>query len=390
MKKVYRSLVFITFLTVLFLEISQADAAQGLKMGDVEVSPYGEITLQYDDNVYLEPNDEKDDFLVVITPGIKAEWLFEDNKLTLDYHVSFNSYMDQSSQDATEHFASGELELNWRDIGFLIYEDFKRVHDRPTTEETSRIKRDDNLAGIKAKYQRERLGIELGFEHFIRNYRAGATYEPFDRRENIYSILLTHRTFPHTDLLLEYDFGQIRYDESTNSDSDYHQFLVGAIGELTAKTTATIKAGYQARDYDTAADSDFNTGVLYADMTHKFSDSTALKMSFLRTAEESTYSVNNYFKIENVSTVLSHYFTRKLMGFVNGIYQINSYPRETTEGTETRKREDKYYSLGAGFKYFMREWLSFSLQAEHIVRDSNFGVYDYDQNLITFTARAEF
>ena len=75
---------------------------------------------------------------------------------------------------------------------------------------------------------------------------------------------------------------------------------------------------------------------------------------------------------------------------MNGLYQINSYPRESTEGTETKKRKDKYYSLGAGLRYYMKEWLTLTLEAEHIARDSNFGIYDYDENLITASARAEF
>ena len=62
------------------------------------------------------------------------------------------------------------------------------------------------------------------------------------------------------------------------------------------------------------------------------------------------------------------------MGFLTGIYEANSYPRETTEGLETKKRQDKYYSVGAGLRYYMRKWLSLTLHAEHITRDSNFGV----------------
>lgn len=391
MKKLCQVLVVLSFLGSFFIFNPTLQAAEGLKVGEAEITPWGEITVQYDDNVFLEPDNEKDDIIVTLTPGVGLELPFDDHLFTFDYHADINRFTDYSSQDATEHYVSGDLELNFQqDLTFNIYDDYKRVYDRPSTEDTTRVKRADNTIGIKGKLQKERLGVQLGYEHFTRDYLSEDTYDVYDRNENIYSLVLTHQTFPKTELLLEYDFGQVRYDEDVRSDSDYHQILVGAVGQVTEKTTATVKAGYQMRDYDRDSEPDFDTGVLYSELIHKFSNRDALKLSFLRSAEESTYDVNNYYKIENVTAIYDHYFTAKLLGFVNGLYQINSYPRESTEGTETKKRKDKYYSLGAGLRYYMKEWLTLTLKAEHIARDSNFGVYDYDENLFTVSARAEF
>jgi len=390
MKKVCKIVVSLCFLTSILVINPTLYAAEGLKMGDAEIIPWGEIRLQYDDNIYLDSDDEKDDFIVTLVPGVSVEWPFSDNLLKLDYHAEISQYINESSQDSTSHYLSGDMEVNWRDITFNVYNDYKRLYERPSTEDTERTKRTDNATGIKAAFQKERLGIQLGYEHFIREYRDNPAYDIYDRDEDIYSFIVTHQTFSKTKLLFEYDFGQIRYDEDTRSDSDYHQFLIGAIGELTPKTTATIKAGYQTRDYDSEAQTDFDTAVLYADLTHTFSDKDALKLSFTRTAHESTYDVNNYYTVENVTAIYDHYFTPKLLGFINGIYQINSYPRETTVGTETQKRKDRYASLGAGFRYYMRKWLTFTLQLEHVDRDSNFDGFDYEQNLATLTAKAVF
>lgn len=393
MRKVYQILLFTTFLSISLIFSSPSHAAEGLKLGDsdIELVPWGEIQLQYDDNVFLDSSDEKDDFIVILTPGIALEWPFSDHLFKLDYHISYSKYMDNSSQDATSHYLSGDLDLDWRDVDFTIYDEFSYTYERPSTEDTNRVKRADNRAGIKAKLQRERLGIHLGYENFIRDYKSEDAYDAYDRKEHIYSFMITHRTFPKTDLLFEYDFAQVRYDDnSVRSDSDYHQFLVGAIGELTPKTTATIKTGLMLRDYEDAGSTDFDSGVLYAEVMHKFSDKDALKLSASRTAHESTYSTNNFYKAENVSATYDHYFTPKLLGFLTGLYQINSYPTETTEGGETKKREDSYSSLGAGLNYYMKEWLTMTFRIDHIVRDSNFGIFDYDQNVVTLSARAEF
>ena len=392
MKKICQIFIFISFLITFFLLSSPLHAAEGLKLGDsdIEVIPWGEIKVQYDDNVFLDSDDEKDDIIITLTPGVSLEWPFQDNRLKFDYHIDFHKFIDHSSQDAVDHHLFAEAEINWHDIRFTIYEDFDYVYGRPTTEDTSRIKRNDNTFGIRADFQRERLGIQLGYENFTRNYKDDPVYDAYDRTDHRYSFMVTHQTFSKTKTLFEYDFGQTRYDQSTRSDSDYHQFLIGAIGELTPKTTATIKTGYRFRDYERDSDPDFDTGALYADIIHKFSDKNALKLSLLRSAEESTYGVNNFYRVEKISAIFDHFFSNKLLGFVTGQHQINSYPSETTEGTETKKRKDKYSSLGAGLRYYMREWLTLTLKAEHIFRDSNFEIFEYDQNLITFTARAEF
>lgn len=390
MHRVYQIFVFLTFLVAFLLFDSVLYAAEGLKLGDAEVSPWAEVKLQYDDNVFLEPSNKKDDFIITLSPGVSIEWPFRDNLLKFDYHVEIIEFLDHTSQDAVNHYVAGEAEVIWRDVRFNIYDDFRRVFERPSTEDTSRVKRDDNRAGITANLEREKLGIQLGYENFIRNYRSDPAYDAYDRHDNIYSVMLTHQTFPKTKLLLEYDFAQIRYDESTRSDSDYHQFLVGAIGELTPKTTATIKTGFQTRDYERAGVTGFDDWVLYSDITHKFSNKDALKVSFLRSAHESTYSTNNFYKVENVSATFDHFFNYKLLGFITGLYQINSYPEETTEVGLTQKRQDKYYSLGAGLRYYLRKWLTLTLHAEHIIRDSNFDNFQYSQNLVTFSAKAVF
>lgn len=284
MRKVYQIFIFVSFLSFALLLNPSLYAAEGLKLGDAEVIPWGEIKVQYDDNVFLDSSNEKDDFILTLTPGVSLEWPFSDNHLKIDYHTDIIEFLDYSSQDTMNHYLSGELELNWRDVTFIVFDDFGHIFERPSTEDTSRVKRDDNRAGIKAIMQKERLGIELGYEHFIRDYKSDPAYEAYDRTEDIYSVMLTHQTFSKTKLLLEYDFAQIRYDESVRSDLDYNQLLVGAIGELTPKTTATIKTGYRIRNYEDGDVPDFDTGVLYADLTHKFTDKDSIKVAFLRSA----------------------------------------------------------------------------------------------------------
>ena len=289
MRKAYPLFIFVIFATVLHIQPIYAQQETVLHTQPIyaqqqveispekpEIVPWGQIKLQYDDNIFLDRENKKSDFIVTLTPGVAAYLPFGDNSLKLDYHVDFDRFMQNTSQNATNHYLSGNLELNWSNLTFNIYDNFSRAFERPNTETTTRIKVQDNRAGITANFQKDRLGIQLGFENFKRDYITPA-YDQFDRTENIYSLMVTHQTFSKTKFLLEYDFGDIKYDHSTtNSDSIYHQLLVGAIGELTPKTTAAIKVGTQFRNYNNSGVPDFNTLVIYADMIHKFSDKVAL------------------------------------------------------------------------------------------------------------------
>ncbi len=386
MGRVYQK-IFLVSVFVLFL--CNSAFAEELKIGTVEIHPWFQITEQYDSNVYIDSS-AKDDFVTTLTPGIAIEWPLRDNILKADYHVDVIKFQDQTSQDANNHYFTSQFDINWRDISFYIKEDFRKVFERPSREDVARLKREDNLAGIGTRIDLQRFDLELGYQNFIRDYKAGPGFERFDRTEDIYSIIMSHKTFPKTSLLMEYDFGQVRYDEPDNPDSDYNQLLVGAKGKLTAKSTGTIKVGYQARDYTREGESDYRSGVIYADIVEQFTERDALKISFLRTPYESTYAPNNFYKIDRIAATFGHYFNNKIMGFLLGDYQINSYPRETTEGTETAKRKDNYWSLGSGIRYYFRKWATLTLSYEHIERDSNLSIYDYRENLITLSARAYF
>ena len=72
MKKIYQIFIFTSFLIASFLLNPPLHAAEGLKLGDsdVEVIPWGEIKVQYDDNVFLDSDDEKDGIIITLTPRV--------------------------------------------------------------------------------------------------------------------------------------------------------------------------------------------------------------------------------------------------------------------------------------------------------------------------------
>jgi predicted porin len=79
-------------LTLLFA--SQALARLG-------VEPSLTVREEYDDNIFLDPDDEESDFLTTVNPGLAARWDARYFNLVLDYGLELLYYRDHSEFDET-------------------------------------------------------------------------------------------------------------------------------------------------------------------------------------------------------------------------------------------------------------------------------------------------
>lgn len=393
MNRRFLTLLFIVIIIGLLIYVQlgyaqeqEEEEVKGIELGPVKVHPSIKIEEQYDDNIFLDPGNEKDDFITTVTPGLGLELPFSDNIFKLDYKASIVTFADyHSSQDSINHYLNGKLELNFRDFGLTFEDKFEDKFARPDTELTPRISIEKNTAKANAAVELNRLGFELGYSNILYNYKSSG-YENEDRDENVFTLIGSYRFLPKTSVLLEFDYGKVDYDTEVNSDADYYQAMLGLRGKLTAKSVAEIKVGYQNRDYEKSGESDFDSVVTAASIVEEFTPFDTLRLDFLRNPYESQYKVNNYYTLSSVSAAYTHKFTKKFSGNLSTSYQLNDYPRQTTEGSETKKRNDDFWSLGGGIDYEIQRWLSCGLKYEYKQRESNFDTFDYKNNLVTLTA----
>jgi polysaccharide biosynthesis protein VpsM len=362
---------------------------KGIKLGPVIVHPSLAVKEQYDDNVFWTPSNKKHDFITTVTPGMGLELPFSDNKLKFDYKADIARFADNDSQNAVNHYVNGLLELNFRDVVFNCGDRFEKRFDRPTSEFTNRVKYDRNTAKATAGMTFNRLEFELGYSDLWYDYETPG-YSDKDRYEDVVDLIASYRFLPKTSFLLEFDYGHVNYRTDVKSNSDSYQPLVGLRGKLTAKSTAEIKVGYQARNYKRDGEPDFNSVVTMAGIIEEFTPSNTLTLNFLRKPYESQYSANNYYTLTSPSAMYVHKFTNKFSTKLSGSYQLNAYPRETTENAVTKNRKDNFWSVGTGITYDIKKWLSCGLDYEYKRRDSNFDNFDYKDNLVTLSAAAAF
>ncbi len=93
----------------------------------------------------------------------------------------------------------------------------------------------------------------------------------------------------------------------------------------------------------------------------------------------------------SASAQFNHKFTDKLTGSLNAAFTDDQYKGgAVTVGSETKNREDGYYSGGVALVYAFRKWLSTQLGYVYTKKNSNFSAYGFDSNMVTFNITGGF
>jgi len=348
-----------------------------------------DVEGKYDDNVFLESDNEKDDFINIATPhiqyilpfGFKARHL-----LQLFYKAEIGTFSDYTDQNYVNHDASINLNLKFPSGSIKVSNLYRDTSSRADTEFSERIDRIEDKGDITLSTELNRLKFEGSVSYFTRDYDE-SEYSNLEYDETVggFTVYYTPPPWEKTDLLLEYAHSEIDYESDSSRDGEYDQVMVGVRGEIASKTTGIIKCGYQDRNYDLASEEDFQSGVAEIGLLWDISDDTKLKLTCERKAVESTYMSNNFYKANRFYTQ----FNQKFLGrftFVSSLsYENNKYPEETTVGSETKKREDDIYTVGVGLEYAFKEWWKAKVGYEYKNRDSNLDSEDYNRNLASIT-----
>ncbi|HHN65344.1 MAG TPA: DUF560 domain-containing protein [Nitrospirae bacterium] len=376
--------------------------------------PFLSITGYYTDNVFNTNDDEKDDYVAVISPGIWLsvprikEQLFEltTSSVTpggmsttrlrkrfprryqtyLLYTADIEQFKKYSSENTINHKIEGLFQYNFRGgLSVDLYEQFIKTHDeRGTGVSTELDKYNTNLAGITASYDiSRRFRIRLDYSNYYVNYKD--TRNDFrDRVDNSINTYLFYKFLPKTSAFVEYDYLDIHYRKGILDDSVEHHFLGGLQWEITGKSRGTAKAGYGIKDFE---NSDIDTArelFLELQLEHNFTPKTSLKLIGTRRTNETNISVTDYILTHSITAEYLQRLTSKISSAIDLSYQHDKYKGELTFGGKTDERKDNIYRASVAFDYGFRDWLKFDLGYIYTKRDSNFSDFDYTNNTVFF------
>ena len=387
------------------------------------LTPRISIQEQYDDNIYLEPENEDSDWITVVSPGISLDLETPDTTMNLDYEAGFSFYQDDTNMNSTRH--QGRVAWDQRLTRYLtlnISDTFVRSED-PIWEAEGRIEEiarergiyyrnsgeaslsyefgaeDQITAGYRNGYVDDRSSRDedsVGHEGFLaldtwftpqfgtnitsRYNRAEFELEEWDDFEQYGAgLTINYRWQPTRRLYARYDLLYQDFEgEPTAYQTDDYRVHQGALGigvTLGPNTDFNIEGGYFLQDY---LNGDENDGV-----TFNGSFTTRTQRLSMSLAASGGYD-QDYFSAEN----LGSFKYRQVLGTANylltesvRIFGSASYRWEDFLETDP-DRKDEVWRGTAGLSFSFWRWLTLSLEGTHSQRDSDYSRMEFDDNRV--------
>ena len=358
----------------------------GKQLGPVNLKAKIASEYEYDSNIFWSPNNKKSDSINVTSPAILVDLplgIDQRHLLQLMYNADIGTFGSLTSQNYINQYGTfnGNFKLPF---GYLDVQDhFDHTSDRAGTEFESEVLRNDNTASTALGFKFNKLALETGYSDSIHTY-ASDQFSQYGYTEDMLSETAYYQLFPKTKALIEYDHGWISYYKDQTRDGAYDQERIGLKGDITGKTQALIKVGFQNKTYNNITG--FSGFVAEVGTITELTERTKLSLTYDQSAQESTYLNNNYYDM--------HYFfatlDQKLMTHLNleltsGISR-NIYPE--VDPTLLQKRMDSILVEGIAFKYNIQQWAAAKLGYTFREDISTIGTQSYNDHL--WTAGLEF
>ncbi len=385
------------------------------------IHPSLSLSETYNDNPFAANTNKKPDFDTVISPGI---WVALPGLVEQAYTLS-TSYVSPGGLPLTRFVSAGQRNYE----GYILYRgDFER-YAKDTSEDSDNQKVEGmfqcnlpgglllnmteqylkyhTIQGIGAsstldKYETNSFNTLMSYE-INDSFAVRADYSNYpvhylsgdsiyrNRTDNSASGYVFYKIASRTELFGEYDFANVRYDKNILPGSEEDRVFLGFRKEVTAKTMITVKLGYQIKDFTSSNISNAGDVTFESQIQHAFTPKSSAGLVFSRKTEETDLVGTDYILSSSVSAQFNHNFNAKLTGSLNAAFTDDEYEGgAVTVGSETRNREDRYFSGGVAFVYLFRKWLSTQLGYIYTRKDSNFSTYDFYGNMVTFNIAGSF
>jgi hypothetical protein len=389
--------------------------AQGnIHIGKMKVTPKLAYKGEYDDNIYLEKDNEKSDCIHTVTPGIG--FLFEGkrgNYLRAGYEVDYVRYRDYDDNDYESRKLTGGFGIKSRPGLYL------KVNGRHTDtadpygsaelyREGQKTKRRVNTLEGHVGYEfADRFMLEVQYKNFVEKYHLFADRWQ-NKRDDIYGSTFYYKFLPKTSFLAEYRRTKREYTEqanaadndkgitsSTSEDYVLDDYFLGLRWDPTAKLNGELKFGYSEKTYDNERGwrnnyryAAKNTWIAETNLQFNASEKTKARTKIVRSIKESTDVTSHYYTDTTFGLGLNQAVGRRTyvdLGIDFNMARYNAY------GT-ARPREDNGIIATAGLEYRIRPWLYTGAEYSYRRRECSrsFEYWEYTNHKVAVKLGAAF
>lgn len=248
------------------------------------LTPGVDLRVEYDDNIYLDSDNEEDDVITTLTPNLALNWQTARLDVSLFASVSMEKYLDHSEEDrvgadATQSSSLNALARLYRDMLFLRVSD---SYTRVPIDEGGRGGEGNRTTNLTDSNTLE-INPYLQFE-LMKNTRMqlGYTYQNLwyeeeegdDAENHLYHASIARELSARTSMSLSGSYDQyrpkdadqvLRVGEGGSYDYDRKSASVGLSYQVTDRLRLNGQYGHTWLDYDVRSDSDSDTWTAAAD-----------------------------------------------------------------------------------------------------------------------------
>ncbi|MFC2140352.1 outer membrane beta-barrel protein [Candidatus Auribacterota bacterium] len=406
------AVIQVTVICILLAALPQSISAKDLAIGDIKLQLLASAELKYEDNIFLERDDEKEDFIAVGKLHVLAfKPLGQRSRVSLIAGIKVEEYFKYTQLDNEGFDLGADLILDKPSYVCKVSDKFLNTKDRSDDlENIEKIQRYVNIFKYSLRTKGEKWSLEPVGENSDTNYgrRDGNVerdyvYENRDKNLGEYGGIVRRQIAPNTNVLIEYAYGELRYENFFHPDFNlptgypdqtYHQVFVGAEGKIRGETPFTLKIGRQKRTIEENGAADLDTTVARFSMEHPFPNEDTLIIKANRDVVESIYDSANYYLLNSFWIKYTHKFDEeeRFLGRIGFKYDNQKYPIDTIEEGQSKKREDKIYVCDVGIEYHFRtwEWLKVEASYQYTKRDSNHNLFNYTLNRFSVMGKVDF
>jgi hypothetical protein len=369
------------------------DYGKGLQWGPVHFKPALEYRYLWNDNIFYEEEIRKSDYVNRLIGALDAELPLGGGQhlLTAGYGFTREWFNRFGTQDHTDHRVKGGLNLNFVPFTLDIENEYERTVSRANTEFTERIQRDENAFHSLLEVPFASFFLENEITDFDITYDRPVD-AVFDH--NLFTVYqrVGYDMTPNTQLLGEYAFINIDYDNTASRNGDGHQYMLGMRGKFTERIAYQAWGGVQHRIYDEDIRPDFNDFVARAAIQWDPTESNRFLWRVDRAPQESTFDGQSYYTRNRTELTWRLQIAERWFINTGGMYGYHEYSRISRRVTgEDETRRDHVYDVGTGLEYRMpNDILSLAVDYRHTGRSSNLTGLDYEANEISMGVKASF
>ncbi|MHC4326467.1 MAG: outer membrane beta-barrel protein [Planctomycetota bacterium] len=386
----------------LFVWVPSVFAVGNIHIGRLEINPEISYGFSYNDNIFFENEDEQDDYVHALTPGVVFKISETSEELfSAGYNVGIVRYSEFDEVDYEDHRAFVTLGYK-TPKGFYVRgsNHFQDTADPYGSEQEFRIgdftPRWNNLAELHAGYEfAERYGIEGIYKYFKERY--DLTEDKYrDRSRHTYGGALFYRVTGKSSLFGQY----LRYD--IDYDSQNRGIFTNGVEQWNSTNShGELKFGYGTIDFANNTDKNGNPyndddfWIMKADIGYRPREKTNLSLILSRSKHVSTSAdrindVSATYLRTDVEIRAEHNFTHRISMNLGFKWSYKDY-LDVSPGFP--EKDFNIYRVNCGVNYNISDWIIAGLEYKYWdnrAGDSQYSDENYTVNSVGIDFRFMF